>query len=89
MGNGAVDSLKDTAEYFTGFGSGGAELLRQEAVGLPWVHRVSAGEQVDGGVSVLGPRVDREMAFRYDHDAAHPMRAESMECALNDCGSTQ
>ena len=42
-----------------------SELLGDELGDVGRLHGLAAGEDVDRGVAVLGPRVNREMRFGY------------------------
>jgi hypothetical protein len=47
----------------------------------------AAGKNIDGGVAVLGPGVNRHMRFGYDHDAAYAIRTEVMEYSSNNASA--
>ena len=55
--------------------------MRQERV---HVHRRSATEDVDRGVAVLGPGVDRNMGFRDRRDAGDTLRSEFVHHDFDD-----
>jgi hypothetical protein len=39
----------------------------QEIVGRPWIHLITAGKKIDGGITVFRPGMDGQVGFR-DHD---------------------
>src|SRR3970040_1749661 len=47
---------------------------------------LAAGENIHGGVCVLGPCMDGEVGFRNDHDAADAEGAELVEMDADDGG---
>ena len=49
----------------------------------PWIDRITAREQIDGGKSVLGPRMNREVRLRDDDNSRHTVRREPVNEVLN------
>ena len=68
------------------------ELLRfqvslQRLERFPWVHRVSAGEEVSCSVPKLWPRVYAEIALLNDYNRRHAMWREEVVMRRQNCGS--
>ena len=62
----------------------GAELLDEVVGGHLRLERLAAGEDVHGGVPVLGPGVDREVGLGDDDHAADPERVELVKDDVDD-----
>lgn len=62
---------------------GGAQLLHQVGVCLMWLP-ITAGVEVYSGVARLWPRMDREVRFLDDDDAADSLGREAVEGRCDD-----
>ena len=67
-----------------GGGTGGGETTGDFFAYSLRDYRVATGEDVDGGVSMLGPGVHSDVAFCNDHHARKPVRVELVEDWFDD-----
>jgi hypothetical protein len=56
-------------------------------MGSPGIHFFPTREDVHGGITILGPRMDGQMGFSDDYNAANSVGVEEVEYALNNGGS--
>src|SRR5438093_301547 len=83
-GQGPARLEKHPALHLDHRGALGGELLDEVVGGDLGLQHLAAGEDVDGCVAVLGPRVDGEMGLRDDDDAADAERIELVEDDVDD-----
>jgi hypothetical protein len=50
------------------------------------IHRFTAGEDIERGIAILRPRVNGDMTFSDDDDAADALRAEFVKHRIDDRG---
>jgi hypothetical protein len=65
---------------------GGPELLHEVVRGHLGLEDVAAGEDVDGGVAILRPRVNRQVRLGDDDDSADAERVELVKHDVDDGG---
>jgi hypothetical protein len=70
--------------YFRGGGRTCPEPLLEIMMGSPGIDFFPTGKDVHGGVPILGPRVDGQVRFRDDDDAAYSVGVEQVKHALYD-----
>lgn len=64
----------------------GAERAPEQLASAFRVRVLAAGEDIDGGVAVLGPRVNRDVGFGEQRERRHALGFEAVSDLTEQCG---